>query len=93
MAAELLVARHYGVALVFITPLALLLTQVAAPVEEQAPHRPRSFACRGSPGRGAQLCMYQLEVRMTLAMAVSMGWGLYLAALAVLGWLILRHNR
>jgi hypothetical protein len=31
-AAELLVARHYGVALVFITPLALLLTQVADPL-------------------------------------------------------------
>lgn len=30
---------------------------------------------------------------MTLAMAVSMGWGLFLSALAILGWLILRHNR
>lgn len=29
---ELLVARHYGMALVFITPLALLLNQAAAPV-------------------------------------------------------------
>jgi uncharacterized membrane protein YccC len=31
-ATELLVVRHYGVALVFITPLALLLTQVADPL-------------------------------------------------------------
>jgi hypothetical protein len=30
---------------------------------------------------------------MTLAMAVSIGWGLFILALAVLAWLILRHNR
>jgi hypothetical protein len=30
---------------------------------------------------------------MTLAMAVSIGWMVYLFALMVLGWLILRHNR
>jgi hypothetical protein len=30
---------------------------------------------------------------MTLAMAVSIGWGLFLIALAFLAWLILRHNR
>ena len=40
------------------------------------------------------MCTYQpMEVRMTLAMAVSIGWMTYLVALSVLGWLILRHNR
>lgn len=43
---------------------------------------------------GDRMCRYQpAEVSMTLAMAVSIGWMVYLLALMVLGWLILRHNR
>jgi hypothetical protein len=43
---------------------------------------------------GDRMCRYQpAEVSVTLAMAVSIGWMVYLLALMVLGWLILRHNR
>jgi hypothetical protein len=30
---------------------------------------------------------------VTLAMAVSIGWGLFLLELVVLGWLVAKHNR
>lgn len=30
---------------------------------------------------------------MTLAMAVSIGWGVFLLELVLLGWLLARHNR
>jgi hypothetical protein len=30
---------------------------------------------------------------VTLAMAVSIGWGVFLLELALLGWLVARHNR
>jgi hypothetical protein len=30
---------------------------------------------------------------VTLAMAVSIGWGVFLVELAVLAWLIARHHR
>lgn len=34
-----------------------------------------------------------LEVSVTSAMAVSIGWGVFLLEVAVLGWLLVRHNR
>jgi hypothetical protein len=30
---------------------------------------------------------------LTLAMAVSIGWGVFLLMVVVLGWLVARHNR
>ena len=30
---------------------------------------------------------------MTLAMAVSIGWGVFLLMIIALGWLVVRHNR
>lgn len=33
------------------------------------------------------------EVWMTLAMAVSLGWGVLVLELVLLGWLLARHNR
>jgi hypothetical protein len=30
---------------------------------------------------------------VTLAMAVSIGWGVFLAELVVLAWLVARHDR
>jgi len=33
------------------------------------------------------------EGALTLAMAVSIGWGVFLLELVLLGWLLARHNR
>jgi hypothetical protein len=33
------------------------------------------------------------EVALTMAIAVSIGWGVFLLELTLLGWLIARHNR
>jgi hypothetical protein len=30
---------------------------------------------------------------MTLAMAVAIGWGVFLLMIVAVGWLVLRHNR
>jgi hypothetical protein len=33
------------------------------------------------------------ERTLTLAMGVSIGWGVFLLELVLLGWLLARHNR
>lgn len=60
----------------------------------------RNFHCRVLlPMLGAALhqsgwwCVPQSDVLMTLAMAVSIGWSVFLLELALLDWLLARHNR